>query len=285
MDVAAWQLVLVCWGEKYGADDINRMHRNAARHSSRHRRTVLITDQARGGLEQGIQQVDFPSEFLIEEFRGPGCQAKLAMFRQGIVPTDMPAIYTDLDSLILGDLAPVLEDHRDAATLSILQSTALPASHATRFLHRLSRGRVYARGNSSIVAFHPAHHHGIAERFLQIHAESGLSFKPTWADERFMSWAAQKNLGFVDRWKAVKFTREFMHRDLSKVRRRAQSPEIREKRRRLAFVTLNQDVLKPEALRALPEGAVIEDRKGRKTEWSENALAPLWETIRAELGT
>ncbi|MCV6594358.1 MAG: hypothetical protein OIF48_15500 [Silicimonas sp.] len=274
MSPDAWQLVLVCWGTKYGVADINRSHRAARRHSPRHARTILITDRDRPGLEDGITAAPFPEPFLNPDFKGPGCQAKLAMFADGVVPGDMPAIFTDLDSLILGDLAEVFEDHRSARDLSILQSTALPANGVTRLLHRLSNRRIYARGNSSIVAYHPEHHRDIAATFLRLHGESGLAFKPTWADERFISWAAQDHLRFADRWRAVKFTREFMAQDVAKVKRRARDTAREARRKRLVFLTLNQDVLKPEVLRTLPEGAPIEDRKGRKTEWSTEALGP-----------
>ena len=131
MRVENWQLVLVCWGTKYGSDDINRSHRAARRNSARHARTVVITDRERPGLDESIEQVGFPDAFLNEAFRGPGCQAKLSMFA-GTVPDDIPAVFTDLDSLILGDLARVLEDHAGEKEFSILQSTLLPANGMTR---------------------------------------------------------------------------------------------------------------------------------------------------------
>ena len=106
MRVESWQLVLVCWGTKYGVADINRSHNAARRNSARHARTVLITDRERPGLDADIVTVEFPDTFTDEAFRGPGCQAKLSMFSD-IVPDDMPAVFTDLDSLILGDLAGV----------------------------------------------------------------------------------------------------------------------------------------------------------------------------------
>ncbi len=272
MKVDAWQLVLVCWGTKYGVDDINRAHRAAMRTSERHARTVVITDRERPGLDDGIRAVSFPEPFLQEVFRGPGCQAKLSIFADGVVPDDMLAVFTDLDSLILGDLALVLEDHRREDQFSILQSTGIPATALTRAIHRASNHRVYARGNSSIVAYHPRHMADVADRFLARHARDGLDFKPTWADERWMSWVAQDRLRFADRRKAVKFTREFMARDIEALRRRAASGAVQARREGLLFLTLNQDVLKPDQLLAAKDNDVITDRKGRKTEWSDAVL-------------
>lgn len=279
MQIDGWQLVLAAWGTKYGVRDINRSHAAAARHSLRHKRTILISDRDRPGLAEGIEPVVFPDAFLNPEFQKAGCQAKLAMFATETVPDDVPAIFTDLDSLILGDLAQLFDDHRSTSEISILQSTALPANPITLFLHRITNRRVYARGNSSIVAYHPAHHRLIAREFLAEYEQNGLAFKPTWADERFISWVAQKDLRFVDRRRAVKFTREFMARDVSQVLARAKSPKVQARRRGLSFLTLNQDVLKPDVLRGLDEGALIEDRKGRKTEWSEAALGIYYQII------
>jgi hypothetical protein len=278
MRVDAWQLILICWGTKYGVEDINRAHNAARATSNRHVRTILITDRDRPGLAEDITPVMFPEEFLDEAFRGPGCQAKLVMFSDR-VPDDLPAAFTDLDSLILGDLAKVLEDLRSEKELMILQSTLLPANGLTRMLHRLTKGKIYARGNSSIVAFHPKHHRRIAKRFLEIHAQNGLSFKPTWADERFMSWAAQDHLRFADSRKAVKFTREFMAKNLKAVKQRTASSARQTKRSSLIFVTLNQDVLKPDQLLRARDGEVIQDRKGRMTEWSDAALGPFRKVI------
>ncbi|MEO1536636.1 MAG: hypothetical protein AAFR73_02800 [Pseudomonadota bacterium] len=278
MKVSEWQLVLVCWGTKYGVNDINRSHAAARRNSGRHVRTVLITDRERPRLSDGISAVPFPDAFKDEAFRGPGCQAKLAMFSD-IVPDDMPAVFTDLDSLILGDLADVLSDMWSETDLMILQSTLLPARSVTRALCRLTGGKVYARGNSSIVGYHPKHNRAIAARFLESYRQFGMSFKPNRADERFMSWVAQDRLRFADPAKAVKFTREFMAMNVAHVLRRTASAARRARRARLLFVTLNQDVLKPDRLLKAEEGEVIRDRRGRTTEWSVAALGPFRKVI------
>ena len=47
----------------------------------------------------------------------------------------------------------------------------------------------------------------------------------------------------------------------------------------LLFVTLNQDVLKPDRLRQARDGDVIVDRRDRKTEWSDAALGDFRKVI------
>lgn len=266
-----WQLVMVCWGTKYDIADINRLHDAASRHSPSLARTVLITDRDRPGLRPGIQQIAMPAKFSDDAFRGPGCQAKLCIFLDGVVPGDMPAIYCDLDSAVLGDLSEILADQAEDQ-LGILQSTGWPANGFTRLLFALSGKRVYARGNSSIIAFHPKHHRFIADRFLMMHAAQGLEPKPLWADERFMSWCAQPRLCFINRRQAVKFTREFMGQSISEVRSRAALPSTVLRRQQLLFVTFNQDAIKPSRFAGFRDRQVIEDRKGRVSEWSTAAL-------------
>ena len=94
-----------------------------------------------------------------------------------------------------------------------------------------------------------------------------------------MSWAAQDHLQFADPAKAVKFTREFMGKDIGRLKQRAASTSRQRRRDSLLFVTLNQDVLKPDRLVLVEEGEMIEDRRGRKTEWSDAALGPFRQVI------
>ena len=274
MNTMPWQLVMVCWGTKYGAKDINRLHDAAKANSPSLTRTVLITDLKHSGLRPEIQTTDFPIAFSDSSLRGPGCQAKLSIFLKGVVPDDIQAIYCDLDSAVLGDLAEILAAQTERQ-LGILQSTYLPANAFTRVLHRLTKRRRYARGNSSIVAFHPKHQTNIADEFLRIQALPGPNPKPLSADERFMSWSAQEDLCFISPKLAVKFTREFMGKSIDEVRARATRPSTIERRKRLIFITFNQDAIKPSRFANFTDGEVIEDSKGRVTEWSDAALGEL----------
>lgn len=276
MNLMPWQLIMVCWGTKYGAQDINRLHDAAKANSPSLTRTVLITDREHPSLSPEIQTTEFPAAFSDASLRGPGCQAKLSIFLKGVVPDDLPAIYCDLDSAVLGDLAKILAVQSEKQ-LGILQSTYLPANAFTRALHVVTRRRRYARGNSSIVAFHPRHHTNIAEEFLRLHSMPGPDPRPLRADERFMSWSAQKDLCFISPKQAVKFTREFMGKSISELRARAALPSTIERRKRLVFITFNQDAIKPSRISSFADGEVIEDSKGRVTEWSDVVIGDLKE--------
>jgi hypothetical protein len=183
----------------------------------------------------------------------------------------MVAVFCDLDSAIFGDLSLIF-DGRNSTDICIIQSKALPACAITRLLALLTGGRFHTRGNSSIVGFHPKHHHDIAETFLSTFAVEGFSRKYLTADDRYISWHSQKFLRFINRRLAVKFSREFMGRSLGEVRARAALWSTQERRERLVFLTFNQEMLKPHMFLTFAEGQKIEDGKKRVTEWSTAAL-------------
>ena len=72
-----WQLVLIAWGTKYGAGDINALVDAVRAQSSGPARVVLLTDRDRPGLGPGIETRAHPPEFLQPRMMTGGCQAKL----------------------------------------------------------------------------------------------------------------------------------------------------------------------------------------------------------------
>lgn len=99
-----WQCILICWGTKYSTSLINNLVRHIAGKAASVPRFVLITDAEKPDLIDGVQTVRFPDFWLQAPLKRSGCQAKLVMFEKGILPEDLPAIYVDLDTIILGDL-------------------------------------------------------------------------------------------------------------------------------------------------------------------------------------
>lgn len=278
----AWQCVLVCWGEKYSTKLINNLVRSIAAHASTPPRFVLISDRERPDLATGVHLVRFPEYWLAAPLRRSGCQAKLVMFDRGIVPEDLPAIYVDLDTIVLGDLSRGLALMDDRQTVAILQSAIIPFGPLGRLLYRLSGGKRYARGNSSFVVYHPAECHYIAERFKALYARHpNFEFRPMVADERFISWVAQPRMKRIPKSFAVKFPGEFMFYWGFWLYLRALLPWVRARRESLVAVTLNGLMIKPERLLSLKEGEAIVDEKSRKLIWSEKTLGFMQAKIRA----
>ena len=271
-----WQLVLIAWGTKYSVADINALAAAVRSQSNGLARVVLITDRDRPGLAPGIEIRPHPPEFLQPRMMTGGCQAKLAMFKPGLLPADMPAIFLDLDTVILGDVSRLLSACPAPENVAILQSAVLPFGALGRWIWRRTGGRKYARGNSSVVVFHPAHTGFIAERFLDCLARHpDFGFRPMMADERFISWCAQPVMRAVPSSLAVKFPTEFMYPRLWIGRLRGALPSVRARRAGLVAITLPGVEVKAEELLSLPEGAIVTDRKGRRMEWSDRYLGPI----------
>lgn len=275
-----WQCVLVCWGDKYGAAIINNLVRSIAAHSTRKARFVLITDRDRSEVLADVQQVRFPEYWVQPRLKSSGCHAKLVMFEQGILPEDLPAIYVDLDTIVLGDMSRGLDLMDSDDTVAILQSAIIPFGPVGRALHRWTDGRRYARGNSSFVVFHPARQHLIASRFRELFARHpDFGFSPLIADERFISWVAQSHMKAIPSTFAVKFPGEFMFPWRPWLYIKALLPWVRRRRAGLVAVTLNGLLIKPERLLELPEGGVVVDEKSRQLVWSERTLGPMKQRI------
>jgi hypothetical protein len=268
-----WQLVLVLWGTKYGADEVNHLIATICAHAAHEPRLVLITDRPRDGLDARVLQRPFPDFFLNPNFLRGGCQAKLAMFEAGVLPDDLPAVYVDIDTVVFGDLTRFLALQTTAQTVAILQSAILPFGALARWIFRLTKGKRYARGNSSIIVFHPAHCHFIAARFRALYGQYGeRGFRPTIADERFISWSAQPHMRAIPRDMAVKLPTEFMLPWRWLILLRAALPWVRRRWDRLIAITLPGVEVKGEELLALQDGAEVVDRKGRILIWSDRAL-------------
>ncbi|NEX45774.1 hypothetical protein [Pseudotabrizicola algicola] len=275
-DSPVWQLVLVLWGTKYPVAEVNHLIATVCRHAARPPRVVLITDRLREGMAAGVVQRLIPDFFMAPEMRGAGCQTKLCMFEAGVVPDDLPAIFIDIDTVVLGDLTRLLALQRDRRTVAILQSAVLPFGALARALFRLTKGRKYARGNSSIVVYHPAETAHIAARYRALVAEHGFNgIRPMIADERFISWAHQPHMRAIPRHLAVKLPTEFMLPWRWLIHLRARMPWVRRRWAGLVALTLPGAEVKGEALLALPEGGEVVDRKGRRLIWSEAALGPV----------
>lgn len=277
-----WQCVMVCWGTKYSTTLINNLARSIANKAASQPRFILISDRERPDLADRIELVRFPEFWLQDRLKTSGCQAKLVMFDHGIVPTDLPAIYVDLDTIVLGDLGTGLDLLHTRKTVAILQSAIIPFGWIGRTLYRWTNRRRYARGNSSFVIYHPAECHFIAERFKALLEKNPrLEFRPMAADERFISWVAQEHMVRIPKAFAVKFPGEFMFYWGFWLYIKARLPWVQSRRKRLVAVTLNGLMIKPDKLLSLKEGDVIVDEKSRKLIWSEKTLGFMRSKIQA----
>ncbi len=276
----AWQCVLICWGTKYPVSIVNRLVQAIAEHSPGVSRFTLLTDRERPGLDPRVTAVDMPEFYRQPALMRSGCQAKLCMFEKGVLPTDLPTIYVDLDTLVFGDLGAALALMDSPQTVAMLQSAIIPFGPLGRWVYRQTDGRKYARGNSSLVVFHPAHCHYIAQRFRELFAQHpDLGYRPMAADERFISWAAQPHMKSLPGDFAVKLTLEYMSRSRWWLWIKPLMPWVRRRRCRQVAITLNGIDIKPESLVKLRDGDVVTDNKGRALIWSGWTLGRMRQRI------
>jgi hypothetical protein len=275
-----WQCVMVCWGDKYPIELINHLMSEIERYAPTPPRFVLICDLPKSGLRAGAVTRDFPTFFLNPAFKKGGCQAKLAMFEKGVLPEDLPAIYIDLDTIVLGDISAALQLMDTCKTVGMLPSAIIPFGPIGRTLWKWTDKKKYARGNSSMVIFHPAECHYVAETFRSLFAKHPeLDFRPMVADERFISWVAQPYMKKLPKTLIVKFPGEFMFPWRWWLYVKAQLPWVRARREKLAAITLNGLLIKPDMLLMLRDNEIIIDNKSRKLIWNETALGSFKQKI------
>lgn len=272
---------MVCWGDKYPVRLINHLMEQIERHAPSAPRFVLIGDQPKPGLHAGAMTRDFPPFFLNPLFKKGGCQAKLAMFDKGVVPEDLPAIYIDLDTIVLGDISVALKLMDTRQTVAMLPSAIIPFGPLGRAIWKWTDKKNYARGNSSMVVFHPAECHYIAETFRALNEQyPNLGFRPMIADERFISWAAQPHMKALPKTIVVKFPGEFMFYWRWWLYVKAWLPWVLWRRARLTAITLNGVEIKPESIVQLKDGEVVVDNKSRQLVWSSLTLGRYQQRIR-----
>ena len=269
----SWQCVLIAWGDRYPVGDINRLVLSIRAQARGLQRVILLSDRPRAGLDPSVEVRDIPSWYLAPEFRGGGCHTKLCLFEPGVVPDDLVAVYVDLDTLVFGDLSRVLDVMRQPATVGLLPASVLPFGAMSRGLSWLTGGRTAARGNSSVVVYHPGRTAFIAARFSEMVA-AGTDFHkgPMRADDRFISWVAADRVQTVSNRHVVKFPAEYMLPWRWLVHLRASLPWVRRRRDGLVAVTFPGVNFKGDDLARLPEGAEITDRRGRRLFWTDRAV-------------
>lgn len=267
-------MVLFLWGEKYPIGEMNHLiERVIERTKNPPDKIILLSDRPREGVYPGVEVKQIPEFFLHPEYLKSGCQTKLAMFENGMLDDRLPAIYLDLDTLVIGDISRCLDLLDKKERVAMIHSAGPPFGLWGRFVYWVTKGRSYARGNSSVMVFHPSENYYIAECFRELHSKHGPSgIKPMGQDERFISWIAQEHMCSVPTSMAVKFPTEFMlhHRWLTRLR--TVMPGVKARRAGLIAVTMPGDYIKGQQLIKLQENDIVVDGKGRVLIWSESIL-------------
>ncbi len=275
---------MIMWGVRYHVGYPNQIASAISEHSPECTDVLLLTDRNRDGLHPSIRQVQIPDDFMRSKFFKGGYPVKLSLFLTPGIANDTRCVFLDLDTIVLGDLgriARMVTDHNDVLMLPPAMQTFGPLS---RLINRLTNGKRFRTGNSSLVAFSTSASPNIARSFLALHDAQGTEVAAYLKnDDLFISWFAQSNLRAIPSSLAVMLRREFLSRIPGQTAMRAKSRVRSARRKELVAVTLNGIAAKPEALLALPDGATIEDDKGRKGVWGPGGFGPVFDLVRDKL--
>ncbi|MEB3332729.1 MAG: hypothetical protein VKI83_09605 [Synechococcaceae cyanobacterium] len=131
---AATKLILcIKWGSKYDAEYVNRLNRMCGRHISPPYRLVCFTDNP-AAIDADIQVLPLPELGCDPPQGTPGQWRKLGLWGAELHGLQGPALFIDLDSLIVDDLDPyfsygeaddVILEHNWARPLSGLGQTSV----------------------------------------------------------------------------------------------------------------------------------------------------------------
>jgi hypothetical protein len=269
-----WQCFIACWGDKYSSADINHLIGKISASATSRPRFVLLTDCDHPDLLSTVVVRRFPDFYMQPDKRKGGCLAKLAMFQEGVMPDDLPAIYVDIDTAVFGDLSKAFEFQSVTDTIQMIQSAIVPFSAFARWMYKITNHKRYARGNSSVLVFHPAKCHFIDTEFRRLYAKyDGVGIRNMHADERFISWIAQPMMRRLPNSFAVKFPTEFMLHTKWLCYFKSYLPWVRRRRQSLVAITYCDESNKFEVLLAKPNNEVTVDRKGRVLIWNDRVLS------------
>jgi hypothetical protein len=268
-----WCLVLMIWGEKYSDKFVDTLVKSVKSHSKSCTHVVLVTDRIRSGMSADIAQNLIPDFFNNPVFFKGGYIVKLSLFHKTVLPPDMPCVYIDLDTIVIGDVGRIasLVTAPDAYYM-LPPGSLIGFGPINRWFYKQSKRKRFATGNSSIVAFHSSAVPNICEDFERLYNEGLTHDRKMKIDDVFISWFAQRTLQKIPPSLAVMFRREFLSRSQFFLEVKRRSPFIARRRKGLVAVTFNGAQHKPEEFLAFKDGDRIFDEKNRFGIWSTQYL-------------
>lgn len=268
-----WCLVLVIWGEKYSDKFVDALVGSVKEHSNGCTHVVLITDRIRNGLSDDIAQKLIPDFFNRPIFFEGGYVVKLSLFHKTVLPPNIPCVYIDLDTIIIGDVGRIAALVTSPDAYYMLPPGSLVGfGSINRWVCKQTKGKHFATGNSSIVAFHSSATPNICDDFERLYNEGLTHDRKMRIDDVFISWFAQRTLKRISPSLAVMFRREFLSRSRFMLEVKRRSPFVARRRKNLVAVTFNGAQHKPEEFLAFKDGDKIFDEKNRFGIWSSQYL-------------
>jgi hypothetical protein len=109
-------IICMKWGTLYPAEYVNVLHAAVRRHLLGPFRFVCLTDDGQG-LAPGIEALPIPDIGLAPQHWKAGAWPKVALFCNPLHDLRGMALFLDLDTVVVGDLAPLFDLPGDIVTL------------------------------------------------------------------------------------------------------------------------------------------------------------------------
>lgn len=136
------------WGSKYPADYVNRLQRMLARNITPPFQLVCFCDDP-GGIDPAVRTLPMPELGCPEPMRTRGKWRKVALWGHALADLKGPALFVDLDSVIVGHVDPYFS-HGPSDAVILERNWARPLS---------------GLGQTSVFRFPIGSHPEILERF------------------------------------------------------------------------------------------------------------------------
>ena len=204
-----------------------------------------------------------------------GYRVKISVFDRAVLPPNSVCVYLDLDTMVVGDVGKIANLIKQPSDVYMLPpGSVISFSPIRRILFKLTGGKHFATGNSSVLAYHSESKNNISDIFKQ-HFNAQDTGRYMNIDDVFISWAGQPFLRGMPTNLAVSFRREFLSHLMPLLLLKKISPLRQARHNGLVAVTFNGTSYKPHELLKLSDGERIQDSKGRFGFWSDAYIGPL----------
>ena len=278
------QVVVVKWGARYSSAHVNNTLSEICRLSSREVNCICITDEPEG-LAKFIEIKPFPDWGDWYETLKKGCRLKLSIFEKGILDPDLPTLFFDLDTMILGDVCELVRGLEKTGGMYMCRGHVLPLWRILGVVKALIKNYYYY-GNSPMLAFYPREFEGLIDDFkkqFEYVRWRGITHK--WpldrickTDERFISYFATGRTRVFPKRFAIKFTTEYMTPfwDISSFVSRL--PWVQRRRKSQVALTFSGHVLKPSLIKNINCGERVKSRHYHMT-WNFPEFSEYWKRM------
>ena len=175
-------IICVKEGDKYSADDVNRLHLMCRVHLKHHYkksglRFMCYTDDARG-IDRDIEILPIPDKYHLG-----GWWDKMGIFREGLIPNPngFKMLYLDLDTVIQQDLDSIIDTRCNTGLVGVhlyWDETTTDGNYPYKTL------RYKKPFNSSVMLFYPRFCHYIWEKFWPNHNDHIFKY---YGDDKFLA--------------------------------------------------------------------------------------------------